>query len=80
MNSGPRINLETLRGHPEGFSSYGRCYLSKEDYETATAADDLWNKLKRNMPWSRPDHIDAETIRKAARILGILHNIEGDKR
>lgn len=63
----PRINVETLSADGGVFSSPGRCFSSKEEYDAIVARQKAWGILigKVSRLYSCPKHIsltDIETI------------------
>lgn len=69
LDSGRRINLETLRADGGGYSSPGSCWESKQAYEAEVALRDAWSGFKRRMDreYTKPAHLtlaDIEEISK----------------
>jgi hypothetical protein len=66
-----RAHKDTLIVDGRGFSSPGRCYLTREEYETERANDAAWDSLRDfiNTKWSRPEHLGADEIRKMLAVL-----------
>ena len=68
---GDRIDIETLVVDGKGYSSPGRCYRSREGYETIAAANAAWDALMRDLrnTYQRPRGLTVEDIEQARRIL-----------
>lgn len=65
-----RVDMETLWLDGGEYSSPGRCWLSREEYEDYRAADIAWNALFYQQHRSRPPSVTAAAIREAGRSLG----------
>ncbi len=68
-----RIDIETLVADGNGYSSPGRCYLSRAEYESKIALDNAWGeftKLMRNA-YQMPNGMTVEKIAQARAILGL---------
>jgi hypothetical protein len=77
-----RVDINTLIVDGAGYSSPGRCYLSREEWESRRRADAAWKALCRHMErarWKAPDHLNAADIAKAAEALGITLPIEASE-
>lgn len=64
-----RVELETMKADGQGFTSPGRCYLSKQDWLDKDGARLAWNALRSSMPLTCPDGLSHETIAQAAKLL-----------
>ena len=68
-----RISLNDLSADGYGYSSPGRCYFSREEYETELALAAAWGSLRRkvNEGWLAPAGVTVEAIEHAAALLGL---------
>jgi hypothetical protein len=73
-----RLDLETLEVNAGGRWGSGWCFRSREEWEQTLdrerverEADEAWRTLRAEMPYQRPSHIDAATIKSAAKMLGM---------
>lgn len=67
-----RIDVESLIVDGGDYSSPGRCYTSKEEYERIRNRALAWNKFTRDIHNKNiPDSVTTEDIFEAARLLGI---------
>lgn len=66
-----RIDVDTLVADDYGYSSPGRCYLSREHYEVAMLTQQTWEKLIRGLEhqWRAPDDVTLQDIHEVMRIL-----------
>lgn len=71
LDNGHRIDVQNLEVDGRGYNSPGRCYLSREAYESEAARDRAWSELRRLMPYRAPKGLDAERIHHYARLLGV---------
>ena len=62
---------DRMRICSQGGSFSGRCYLSKDEFDSELNAEKLWCSLRNSCSYSLPHGATAESIREAARILGI---------
>ena len=79
--NGYRINLETLYIDGRGYTSPGRCYLSKKQYEQEKAVDEAWWDLCRMLRgwWGdAPDGVTVEAIAKARELLGLKNETKSN--
>ena len=68
----PRIDKDTLVADGGKYSSPGRCWLSKDDWERGKIADKAWNQLSGRVRHGlRPNHVTTSDIQAAAALLGI---------
>lgn len=73
LNRDGRISIETLRVDGEGYTSPGRCYLSREDYEkrfTIAIACDSFKELIISFRYLSPG-MTADNFAAAAALLGL---------
>lgn len=70
---GYRVDRHTLAVSGEGYSSPGRCYLSREHYAAEKAADAAWRAFLARVHsiYRRPPGLTAEAIRQAMDVLGL---------
>lgn len=66
-----RVDVETLIVDGGQYSSPARCYGSREEWEADTERGKTWALLARKMPYSPPEGVDTDDIKKAAELLGI---------
>jgi hypothetical protein len=68
-----RIEIDTLHADGGKYSSPGRCYLSREEYETEKATGDAWWAFSRTIDGehSAPEGVTAETIQNVVKQLGL---------
>ena len=55
----------------DGGADRGRCYPSKDEYDSEITTEKLWSKLRDAYQYSAPKGVTPGSIREAARILGI---------
>lgn len=69
-----RIDIETLVVDGGEYSSPGRCYLSKDEYEAESALQSTWNSFKREIErQSRiPGGVTVERIAEARKLLNLV--------
>src|SRR4051812_39221275 len=62
-----RIDLSTLHADRAGYSSPGRCYLSRTDWEAETALNAAWEEFRREVGniYRRPAYVTLENIATA---------------
>ena len=60
----PRIDVETLVCDGGNFTSPGRCYRSKDEYEAIVNLDSAWQQLQGAVrdAWHRPAHLTLADI------------------
>jgi hypothetical protein len=66
-----RISLDTLEVDGRGYSSPGRCYLSKEDWMMTEGRNRAWDALRSSLQRSPADEVTCDKIIEAASLLGI---------
>jgi hypothetical protein len=67
-----RIDVQTLIADGGDYSSPGRCYLSREEYEAELARRDAWRDFCKLLRWSRqPRAATIEAIEQAQILLGL---------
>lgn len=66
-----RISAETMRHDGGDYSSYGRCYFTKEEHDAIVERGRAWSALQHLMrnTLGIPDHITTEQIRSAIALL-----------
>lgn len=66
-----RIDIESLYADGRGYSSPGRCYISREHYEVERLTQQAWTKLVRALghKWSTPSGVTLQDIHEVMRIL-----------
>jgi hypothetical protein len=66
-----RMDPETMRMDGEGFSSPGRCYLTRQDWEDAVARRDAWDRVWKMIynQHSVPAHLTRAAIDKIEMLL-----------
>jgi hypothetical protein len=57
-----RIDVKTLWADGGRYNSPGRCWLSKEAWETEILRQEKWSDLQRRLSHSPPDHLSLEQI------------------
>lgn len=70
-----RVDMNTLQVDGRGYSSPGRCYLSKADHDNEVRRSNAWDELRKATYYGpAPKHLDADdveallaTVRGAAR-------------
>jgi hypothetical protein len=60
---GDQCNLESGWINHPGYSSPGRCWPSKEAWETERQRQAEWNNLQRRLTRSPPDHLSLDDIK-----------------
>lgn len=67
-----RIDVNTLYMDRGVSSSPGRCYLTREEWETEVEEDKIWSAFHSRMlgKYSKPRGLTADRIREAAKLLG----------
>lgn len=74
LSDGHRIDAVTLLADGGDYSSPGRCFLSREDWDAHNANKnrfDAWIDLRVKMPNCVPENVSAEDIAKARHLLGL---------
>lgn len=71
LSNGHRINRETMRADAGHYTSPGRCYLSKDDYDNEMLRDRLTRRLKEAISNCRQFEATSEDIVAAGKLLGI---------
>src|SRR5690348_1248446 len=68
---GTRIDKRTLHMDGGQYSSPGRCYLSREEWDIAKEEDNLWHAFYQNVrdKSNKPRGLTADHIREAAKLL-----------
>lgn len=68
-----RVDIETLRIDGGQYSSPGKCYLSKEDYEAEKALDLAWNDFRETISDIHriPKYMTIAKINQARGVLGL---------
>ena len=80
IDNGYRIDLQTLRADGGEYSSPGRAWKSKEEYDESVARDKLWLIFRMLVREVRVDNdLTIEKIAKAAHELGIDLDPKGKK-
>lgn len=59
-----KINLIDLSAHGGDFTSHGRCYLSRKDYEQKCRLEKMWSDTHAlfNYKYSKPAHITEQDM------------------
>lgn len=67
-----RVNMETMALDGGGFSSHGRCYVSKEAWEAEEKRATAWRILSNEIGrmWQAPDCVTIETMEQIRKLLG----------
>jgi hypothetical protein len=72
LSSGHRVDKHTLIADGKGYSSPGRCYLSREIYEKRVATLKAWRDFSSTIdPRNPPDLASLESIAQAMRLLNL---------
>ena len=71
-----RFDAETMRLHHEGYSSPGRVYPSREEYEASTLRQQLFTELTQRLSRMPYDGVTLEDIVEAARLLRVPIPVE----
>lgn len=71
LSNGKRADVKTLVVDGGKYSSPGRCWLNKEERESELAARKAWQSLKARMGHAAPEGVSAESIERAAKLLGL---------
>lgn len=66
-----RVDIHSLVADGGEYSSPGRCYLSREDYEREYILRREWEWLKRMFPARPPAHITPDAIQLIASVIGL---------
>jgi hypothetical protein len=68
-----RVDKKTLIADGKGYSSPGKCYLSKKDCDDELALIKEWGLLRRNIGacYNPPKDISLEIVKQAREILGL---------
>ena len=68
-----RIGVDDLVADGGQYSSPGRCYLSRVEYEAETRAEAAWRSLCKaiDQGWNPPQGVGAAEIEAAAKMLGL---------
>lgn len=66
------VNVKTLCADGGGYTSPGRCYPSRAEYEAQQETNEAWNELQRRMrnDYRQPEGLTAQRVRLA---LGLMH-------
>lgn len=66
-----RVDRETLCADGRGYSSPGRCHLSKEEYEQRVSRTRAWESMRRRVMerWQPHEGVDVAAIQQAERLL-----------
>ena len=67
--SSSRIDIDTLKVDGKGYSSPGRCYLSREDYEMELQVSIDWGNFILRLPVTPPPGVTVADIQAARTIL-----------
>ena len=67
-----RIDRITLEVDGGIYSSPGRCYFSRADWEAEDAADEAWSALRQHLLRSRPAGITVDAIKAVGCLLGLF--------
>jgi hypothetical protein len=69
-----RISIKTLAMDGAGYSSPGRCYLNREDWEANERRDEAWRRFFNaiDLMGARPPSVTEAQINLAAEALGIV--------
>jgi hypothetical protein len=73
LNNGHRVDKETLIADGKGYSSPGKCYLSRMEYEYEKAINKEWSSLRRilDVYYKPPRCVTKESIQQARELLGL---------
>lgn len=72
QTSNHRINAITLEADGGKYSSPGKCYLSKEEYDAVNLKEVLWKSIKTDIAYmSVPDSVTIENMEAARKLLGL---------
>ena len=68
-----RADIDTLEIDGKGYSSPGRAYASREEFEALQAAQRAWSDFSHRVRFAmtRPEKATPEAIRQASEILGL---------
>lgn len=79
VSDGHRIDKDTLEADGGKYSSPGRCYLSREEWERIQGIRDAWSQLRRdvNRHYTAPGGVSAEAIKQARALLGLREEPAG---
>lgn len=66
-----RIDIDTLQADGDDYSSPGRCYGSREEWEATTERRQVWDRLRRGMPYGPPESVSTEDLKAIAVRLGV---------
>ena len=68
---GPRFHKDTRQADGKGFSSPGRFWSTKAEFQSAKDISDAWRTLKYRFSgsYSIPDHLTVDDIRQATKVL-----------
>jgi hypothetical protein len=74
-----RIGIGDLAADGGQYSSPGRCYLSREEYDGKVRAESAWRALSRaiDQRWNPPEGVSVAKIEAAAKMLGLTLDAEG---
>ena len=66
-----RFSIDNGYADGRGYSSHGRCYVSREAYESKVELDRLWQAFRMDTQnrFNTPPEVGAEEILQAAKIL-----------
>jgi len=72
LDNGHRVDKHTFYADGRGYSSPGRCYLSREIYEKRVATLKAWRDFSSTIdPRNPPDLASLESIAQAMRLLNL---------
>lgn len=71
LSNRQRVDRETLRADGRGYSSPGRCFQSREEYERINLRAKAWDRIRRRITerWHPHDSVDMESMLQAERLL-----------
>lgn len=66
-----RINVETLFLDGDGYTSAGRCWLNRADWEAETSRQSAWEGLRRSIDrtYDAPPHVSHDSIKQIIALL-----------
>lgn len=71
LNTGDRMRLETMTIDAGQYTSPGKCFLSKDDYDATEGAVEAWRKLRADFSIQKPAGVTIADIQAARALLKI---------
>lgn len=71
LSNGHRIDVETMRVDGGGYTSPGRCWVSREDYEREVLRNQAWRALRDAIGAFVPNGVSLEDIAAARALLKV---------